>query len=147
MSCNEYQTKYTCAQKVSSDCTYYQETLPEFSKLEFGCVTVTDALKELYDNTSLLLKLTDTSALTPECSNYTSEQHNGEDIIPIPNILREHESKLCNTTSSSSETGINVSGLDLKCMADECNSEAVSLRQVLQVMIDEICNLKTQING
>ena len=47
------------------------------------------------------------------------------------------ETKLCGCTTK----------LDFKCLTNPCNNEINSLRDLLQVLINEVCSLKNQIEN
>lgn len=145
MSCCGNNKKYNCGGiKHNASCVFYDGCLPDYSELKKeDCVTVEETVCELYTNQDLILQSIDTEELDNGCIDYPTVEINGEDVIRVIDVLNEHQKLLCNIPTS--ESTLDLSGLNLKCLSDDCNSDVKSLTQVLQLIIDEICLLKSQI--
>lgn len=147
MSCCGNDKKYNCGGiKQQAACTFYEGCIPKYSKYkDDDCVTVEEAICEIYTNQETILESIDTAKLDKSCIDYPTTRINGKDIITIVSVLNEHQKLLCEKDDTGSETDLDLSGLDLKCLSDDCNNNVKSLKQVLQLIIDEICILKSQI--
>ena len=148
MKCNNNKLKHTCGIKTPSRCVFYDLELPEFSKLNIlnDCITIEETTDDLYNLTDLILSSIDTKDLGKQCLNYKVSQNKykpSENIIFIKDILLKFEEEICdlkNKLNSGSDESLE---LDFKCLTGVCNNEIDSLKDLLQILINEICNLKS----
>lgn len=148
--CGDSNKKFNCGTKHNAACTFYDGCIPDYSEYkDSDCVTIEETTCELYTKQDYILQSIDTTKLEDGCMTYPTTKINGKDVVTIINVLNEHQKKICNSSSGDCDcsSGIDLSGLDLKCLADECNNDVKSLLQVMQLMIDEICILKAQLNN
>jgi hypothetical protein len=148
MSCCGNNKKYNCGGiKQNASCVFIDnDCFPDYSEYkDDDCVTVEEAICELYENQDFILQSIDTEKLDDGCIDYPTTEINGKDVITIIDVLNEHQKLLCENSNCNCDSTIDLSGLDLKCLSDDCNSGVKSLTQVLQLIIDEICALKSQI--
>ena len=152
MKCNNNKLKHNCGIKTPSRCVFYDLDLPEFSKLSIlnECITIEETTNDLYNITDLVLSSIDTKELGKQCLKYKVSQNKYkpfEDIIFIKDILLKFEEEICelkNETDSNSNDSLE---LDFKCLTNPCNNEINSLKDLLQILINEVCNLKNQIEN
>ena len=152
MKCSNNKLKNTCGIKTPSRCVFYDLDLPEFSKLSIlnECITIEETTNDLYNITDLVLSSIDTKELCKQCLKYKVSQNKYkpfEDIVFIKDILLKFEEEICelkNETDSNSNDSLE---LDFKCLTNPCNNEINSLKDLLQILINEVCNLKNQIEN
>ena len=142
--------KHTCGDRSSNArCVFYDLDIPSFSKLSNNdCVTVEETTTDLYNLVSWLresvnienLDIRDLD-LQSVLDNYepTKQRFLVKDVLEgiisqIDDIKKLAES---NDTNSGLE-------LDFKCLVGSCGGPITSLKELLQALIDEVCNLKNQ---
>ena len=148
MKCSNNKLKNTCGIKTPSRCVFYDLDLPEFSKLSIlnECITIEETTNDLYNITDLVLSSIDTKELGKQCLKYKVSQNKYkpfEDIVFIKDILLKFEEEICSLKEKNTSND-NSLELDFKCLTDSCNNQITSLKDLLQVLINEVCNLKTQ---
>ena len=102
--------------------------------------TIEETTEELYKNQEYILRSIDTSKLTEDCIDYPTVEINGEDKILIVDILQKIQDEICEMKEESTED--NSLELDFKCLVSPCGETITSLKDLLQVLINEICILK-----
>lgn len=149
MSCCKDNRKFNCGGlKQPAACVYYYGYFPKYSKLDEDCATVEEIIEELYKNQEYILKSIDTSKLTDGCLTYPTTEIEGEDKILVVDVLQVMQEEICNlkeNTSGGNCDCIDISDLDMKCLADEPCYNPSNLNDILQAMIDKICELDTRI--
>ena len=142
--------KYTCGDRSSNArCVFYDLNIPPFSKLsDSECVTVEETTSDLYNLVSWLresinienLDIRDLD-LQSVLDSYepTKQRYLVKDVLEgiisqVDDIKKLAES---NDTNSGLE-------LDFKCLVSSCGAPITSLKDLLQALIDEVCNLKNQ---
>ena len=142
--------KHTCGDRSSNArCVFYDLNTPSFSKLSNNdCVTVEETTTDLYNLVSWLresvnienLDIRDLD-LQSVLDSYepTKQRYLVKDVLEgiisqVDDIKKLAES---NDTNSGLE-------LDFKCLVNSCGTPITSLKDLLQTLIDEICNLKNQ---
>lgn len=144
MGCCNDSTKNNCGSKVYATCVYYEGNLPEYSKLDKDCVVAEETIEELYKNQELILKSIDTSEIQEDCIDYPRTDDNK---ILVVDILQKLQDEICSIKEKpdTSSNNIDLSNLDMKCLEDEPCYNSNSLNNVLQTMIDKICELNSRI--
>lgn len=134
--------KFNCGTRTEAKCTYYKGYLPKYSKLDKNCVVIEETTAELYKNQEAILKSIDTSKLTKSCIDYDVDDSNDseEGKILIVEVLQKLQDEICEMKEGSEED--NSLNLDFKCLETQCGNEITSLKDLLQVLIDEVCKLK-----
>ena len=142
--------KHTCGDRSSNArCVFYDLNTPSFSKLSNNdCVTVEETTTDLYNLVSWLresvnienLDIRDLD-LQSVLDSYepTKQRYLVKDVLEgiisqVDDIKKLAES---NDTNSGLE-------LDFKCLVNSCGTPITSLKDLLQTLIDEICNLKNK---
>ena len=142
--------KHTCGDRSSNArCVFYDLNIPSFSKLsDSECVTVEETTSDLYNLVSWLresinienLDIRDLD-LQSVLDSYepTKQRYLVKDVLEgiisqVDDIKKLAES---NDTNSGLE-------LDFKCLVSSCGAPITSLKDLLQALIDEVCNLKNQ---
>lgn len=142
--------KHTCGDRSSNArCVFYDLNIPPFSKLsDSECVTVEETTSDLYNLVSWLresinienLDIRDLD-LQSVLDSYepTKQRYLVKDVLEgiisqVDDIKKLAES---NDTNSGLE-------LDFKCLVSSCGAPITSLKDLLQALIDEVCNLKNQ---
>lgn len=142
--------KHTCGDRSSNArCVFYDLNIPPFSKLsDSECVTVEETTSDLYNLVSWLresinienLDIRDLD-LQSVLDSYepTKQRYLVKDVLEgiisqVDDIKKLAES---NDTNSGLE-------LDFKCLVRSCGAPITSLKDLLQALIDEVCNLKNQ---
>lgn len=144
MGCCNENRKNTCGVKTPAICVYYYGYLPEYSKLDKDCVVIEETTEELYTNQEFILESIDTSKLVEDCIEYPRNEDNK---ILVVDVLQKLQDEVCNLKENiPTETGINISGLDMKCLENEPCFNQNSLTGILQTMIDKLCELEVRVN-
>lgn len=137
-----YKIQHTCGTKQKAVCVYYDTTLPDFSSLkDETCVTVEEAISDLYKLIKKLRENSDLSELGTSCIKYGV----GNDKLTPKLVLKELEKELCllkgSAGSGSSSSGLNfdLKKIEKKCLENACGGEIKSLEGLLQAIIDKIC--------
>ena len=142
--------KHTCGDRSSNArCVFYDLNIPSFSKLsDSECVTVEETTSDLYNLVAWLresinienLDIRDLD-LQSVLDSYepTKQRYLVKDVLEgiisqVDDIKKLAES---NDTNSGLE-------LDFKCLVSSCGAPITSLKDLLQALIDEVCNLKNQ---
>lgn len=142
--------KHTCGDRSSNArCVFYDLNTPSFSKLsDSECVTVEETTSDLYNLVSWLresinienLDIRDLD-LQSVLDSYepTKQRYLVKDVLEgiisqVDDIKKLAES---NDTNSGLE-------LDFKCLVSSCGTPITSLKDLLQALIDVVCNLKNQ---
>ena len=142
--------KHTCGDRSSNArCVFYDLNITSFSKLsDSECVTVEETTSDLYNLVSWLresinienLDIRDLD-LQSVLDSYepTKQRYLVKDVLEgiisqVDDIKKLAES---NDTNSGLE-------LDFKCLVSSCGTPITSLKDLLQALIDEVCNLKNQ---
>lgn len=144
MGCCGDNRKNNCGTKTQAICVYYQGYLPEYSELDPECVVIEETTEELYTNQEFILESIDTSKLVEDCIDYPRTSDNK---ILVVDVLQKLQDEVCNLKENiPTNTGINITGLDMKCLEDEPCFNPNSLTGILQTMIDKICELDARVN-
>lgn len=145
MGCRDNKLKYNCgSSKQNARCTFYEGDLPEFSKLE-DCVTIEETTEEIYEKVQEIKDSLDLSDLGKDCLDYSEFQQGKE--LQINEVLMTFENEICDLKEKKPDgsTSVDISKLDLDCLVDPCNNIIDTQQKLIQLLINEICDLKAQI--
>ena len=149
--CDDKARRYECGGPLQNAvCVKYDGKLPKYSKHSKPCVRVEDNIEEIYSYQEDVLKHIDTSELGNDCLKYPKVNlNNSQSTILIKDVLIAFEEEICNIkqrggSSGGTASGINLSGLDMKCLSSPC-TKPDSLVKVLQVIIDKVCDLDVRL--
>ena len=141
MSCRNDKMKYRCGTYHLDECTTYSGDLPEWSELQDEtCVTLKESTEELYGKVT---EIKDDIELTrfSNCIDYNEEEVGKP---KIDEVLTKHHELLCEIlgTDMSKDVSPDISrwGLDFKCLVDQCANPPSTLKQLLQLLINSVCN-------
>ena len=144
-NCRDTNLKYNCGDKrQNARCVLYEGYIPNYSKLlDEDCISLEETTEELYQNQEKILNSIDLTKLGKECIDYSEFQE--DDSLKVNEALLTIEKEICNLKKITDDNDDSSLELDFKCLVDPCNNEINSLRDLLQVLINEVCNLKDRI--
>ena len=141
--CRNNKIKCNCGTHQNARCVYYDGYLPNYSKLDEDCVNIEKTNEVLYENQEKILDSIDLVKLGKECIDYSEFQETN--ILKVNEALLTIEKEICNLKKNIDDDNSSLE-LDFKCLVDPCNNNNItSLNQLLQIMIDKICNLEQRI--
>ena len=140
--CRNNKIKCNCGTRQNARCVYYDGYLPKYSKLDEDCVNIEETTEELYENQERILDSIDLIKLGKECIDYSEFKETN--ILKVNEALLTIEKEICNLKKNIDDDNSSLE-LDFKCLVDPCNNNITSLNQLLQRMIDKICNLEQRI--
>lgn len=149
-NCGKNKLKHKCGIKTPATCVFYDLTLPELSKLSIleDCISIEDTTSDTYSLLQSVFQSVDTTGLGEKCLTYEKTKNiykPTEDVVLVKTVLLKFEEKICELLETSDEEdGLN---LDFKCLVSPCGEQITSLKDLLQVLIDEVCKLKEENNG
>ena len=143
--CRNNKIKCNCGTRQNARCVYYDAYLPKYSKLDEDCVNIDETTTELYENQEKILDSIDLVELGKKCIDYSEFQE--DDSLKVKEAFLTFESEICELKSKISSNSDDSLELDFKCLTNPCNNEINSLKDLLQVLINEVCNLKNQIEN
>lgn len=137
--------KFSCGGlKTPAVCVYYRGYLPKYSKLDADCAVIEETTEELYKNQEFILKSIDTSKLKEDCIDYPTTEIDGEDKILVVDVLQSLQDVYCELKDGLGNNcdSIDITKLDLKCLEDEPCVNPSSATDLLQSMIDKMCEIE-----
>jgi hypothetical protein len=135
-----------CKDKNDAGCVYqnascirYNTVVPDWSKIT-ACANIEETTAEIYKElTSLRTKF------APACSKITYVRETDSTVTQL-NAIKGIETALCtllNKEESSTTNILNINikntGLDFKCLTTQCGNEIVTLKDLLQILINKSC--------
>ena len=154
-NCRRNKPKHNCGVRTPSTCVFYDLELPEISKLKVleDCITIEETTDDIYNILDFIIDGIDTNELGKKCLEYKKTKNKyrpDKEIILVKDVLLKLEEAICELKDENSDNcdvldSCFVDKLDFKCLIDPCNENINSLSQLLQIMINEICNLKQQV--
>jgi len=151
MSCKE-KLKYTCGRRENARCVFYEIALPDWSSLlSEDCVTLEETTQELYKELSSMREFFDFDNLVEDCVSYVYEDVDNQKLSEVINPITQELCALQDAFQSQGENSIcNVSisdcNIDTACLDDECATGLNTIGDLLQALIDKVCELEEQIN-
>lgn len=148
MGCN-YKPKHTCGDiKSNSRCVFYDIDVPEFSKLYYEeCLTVEETTDDLYSLISDIRDNIDTSGINTDCLEIDRGLSLGGEGVKVGDLLKALVLKACESSDSGGIDSNVIKGLDFKCLVSSCDTSIGSIKELLQVLINEVCILKENNEG
>lgn len=126
------------------------QTIPISELAEESCVTLAETLEDIYGKFETIEETLDLTEWTSECIDF------GVDTPTLERILTALDSELCDLKEAVEELGgicdildMDITGceaLDFSCFeTDGCDNPITitTLKDLLQVMIDKICELES----
>ena len=142
--CRNNKIKCNCGTHQNARCVYYDAYLPKYSKLDEDCVNIDETTGELYENQEKILDSIDLVKLGKKCIDYSEFQEEGS--LKVKEAFLTLENEICELKNKKNDYSysIDLDKIDFKCLSDPCNNEITSLKNLLQVLINEVCNLKNK---
>lgn len=141
--CRNNKIKCNCGTRQNARCVYYDGYLPKYSKLDEECVNIDETTEELYQNQEKILNSIDLTKLGEKCVDYSEFQE--DEVLKVNEALLTIEKEICNLKNITKDNDNSPLDLDFKCLVDPCDNTISSLNQLLQIIIDNICNLKQRV--
>lgn len=145
--CRDNKIKCNCGTHQNARCVYYDAYLPKYSKLDEDCVNINETTEELYENQEKILDSIDLVKLGKKCIDYSEFQE--DDSLKVNEAFLTFEKEICELKNKKNDDSysIDLDKIDFKCLSDPCNNEITSLENLIQVLINEVCNLKNQMEN
>lgn len=149
MSKYKMNPKYTCGDtRANARCVFYDLNVPEFSNIaEEECLTIHETTEDVYKLIEWIKQSIDLEELDPSCFETEKVQDiyfKNMNRFLIKDVIKELRDEVCQIKDTMNDGDPDNLGLDLKCLVAPCGDQITSLKDLLQVLIDEICILKGQ---
>jgi len=145
MACGCNSINNTCGEAHYAACTHYEGALPAFTTLASAeCYTVEEILADIYSIETIVNDEIDLSELLTNGIVYTLV----DSKIITRNALKKHAELLIamqavlNGIADGTNDMFNITGwgLDFECIADICDNPPTHLKDLIQLMITQICD-------
>jgi hypothetical protein len=152
MGCDCNKITNTCGEKLYAACMFYEGAVPAFTTMAVAdCYTVEEVIADIYLIETGIKDEIDLTALLTNGITYTLV----DGAVIVKNALVRHAELLeaLQLTVDGLTNGtdglftITGWGLDFGCIADNCVNPPTELKDLLQLMITEICNLQTRVTA
>ena len=142
--CRNNKIKCNCGTRQNARCVYYNGYLPKHSKLDGDCVNIDEITEEVYENQEKILDSIDLVKLGKKCIDYSEFQEG--DSLKVNEAFLTFEKEICELKNKKNDDSccIDLDKIDFKSLSDPCNNEITSLENLMQVLINEVYNLKNQ---
>lgn len=149
-NCRKNKIKDTCGIKYNARCVYYDDYIPLYSSLlDEECITLEETTADIYHILDDIKSEIDLTELGESCITYETEEVG---VIKVKEALKTHETEICllkealeDLSSTDCCTDITGWGIDTKCLEDECGTGFNSLENLIQAMINKLCDLEALI--
>ena len=140
--------KHTCGDRRSNArCVFYDIPVPTYSRLkEEDCITVEETTDDLYNLISWLKESVDISEVSIKDLDVESVPDSyvkGNHRVLLKEVITKLISELNNLKNRVDEKDPEKMDLDYKCLVSPCGNQISTTEELLQVLIDEVCNLKS----
>lgn len=142
----------TCGKKHNAKCITYEGDLHANTELEnCDCHNLEDVIEDLNLAIDNINEAIDLSGLGDDCLDYDLV----DGILLVKNALKKFEEEICDIKDIlGTNTGcdpvftadISCVGLDFECLSDACGSPISNLKELLQALITQSCQNKTDIS-
>lgn len=144
MACNDNASN-VCINSILSNCVDYKGKLGNNTTITKECVNQTDVNEDLYTITDSVIENQDTSQLGNLCITYPVT----DGKILLKSVFETNEQEICDLKNrvqalEDADFGnLDITGfnLDFACLVDPCEDPITNLKQLLQIMINQICNV------
>lgn len=144
MSCGENKRKHNCgSRKNQAVCVFYEGYIPEYSDLnDSDCIVLEETTEDLYNIIDDLKEDLNLEDLGNTCIDY-DEEDNGN--IKVKEALKKHEELICDLQEeldgiTNQELDISSWNIDTKCLEDECGTGFNNLKDLIQIIINKLCD-------
>lgn len=145
MGCCDQKRKHKCGTKQQAICTSYKGDIPEYSKLhDEDCITIEETTNDTYELISDIRDRLDLTGYNRKCISVDKSQfkYDKEEDYKLTDILNELTEKVCEL-GGGDDDGDSLD-LDFKCLVSPCGNEISTLKDLLQTLINEVCELKNK---
>jgi hypothetical protein len=132
--------KYNCPPGQNARCVDYDGELAKFSELKRGCTNLDETTTELYKKLQEVIDGLDITELGNKCLKY--EPYRTKKDLTVANVLRTFEEEICKLKDQKSK---DKHVYDTKCLEDKCNKSLDTQEQIIQALIDKVCNLESRV--
>lgn len=148
MGCNCNKISNTCGEKLYAACTYYEGAIPAFTTMAAeACYTVEEVLADIYLIETAIKDEIDLTGLLGNGITYTLVSG----AVITKNALSKHAELIVAlqatvdalTDGTDSLFTITNWGLDFDCIADSCANPPDLLKDLLQLIITQVCTNKS----
>ena len=144
MACND-KISNICIDPIKASCVDYEGPLGDNTTIKDECVTQHEVNEDLYSITDTIIESQSTSELGNLCLTYPITDGK---ILP-KSVFETHEQEICDLKDrvtvleemNFGELDITGFNLDFACLVDPCGDPITNLQQLLQIMINQICNV------
>lgn len=141
------ENKFTCGNIVSDSCVKYGGMIPDHSKLDTECdISLREILEEVCVEQEKIHDSIDLKDLGKNCLSYDQ----AKSYLRVNEVLLAMEQKICELNkggnSNVSNTSLDLSKLDLKCLSSDCVRKPNSIISVIQMIIDQVCDNRDSIS-
>ena len=132
-----------CSKKVNLKCTKYTGIVSNKSTLDPNtCHNGFSTLEDIYTQLNSLFNNLNLNPLGDTCLTYS-----GKDTEEyLQNILLKFEEEICNIKELLSKRALDLTDLDTKCLKDACDKSPTELLEVLQLIINKLCDTTPSAN-
>ena len=144
MSCKK-KIKHTCGTRTPASCVFHDIDIPEYSNLsDEECLTADETTEDLYKLITSIRESLDLTEFEKSCLDLTKvkDTYNKDSVYLVKDVLQEMNTEICNLKEGKEEE--DELSLDFKCLVDTCGTPISSLKELLQVLINEVCKLKQE---
>ena len=143
--CRSDKKKCNCGARQNAKCVQYDGYLPEYSLLDGDCVNIEETTEELYKNQETILDAIDLKDLGKDCIDYSEFQVGTP--LKVNEALQTLEKEICELKSITEDSSSNDLELDLKCLTTTCGTGIFNLKELLQALINKVCDLETRVTA
>ena len=143
MGCGCTKISNTCGEKLYAACVFYENDIPEYSSLTAdGCYTLEEVVEDLYLNLSEVKEEIDLEELLTNGIAYELVDVK----VVVKKALKKHAEMLITLNAQMAVLiegeAIDISewDLDFECIADSCDNPPTQLKDLIQLMITQICS-------
>lgn len=144
MACNDNASNI-CIKTTLATCIDYKGKLGENTTITEDCVNQNEVNEDLYSITDTIIDEQDTSNLGNLCISYPVT----DGKITLKSVVETNEQEICDlksrveTLENMDFGNLDITGfnLDFTCLVDPCGDPITDLKQLLQIMINQICNV------
>jgi len=153
MNCND--GRYNCGTKVSSACVNWSEKSP-ITSFDLTTISCEPNLNDIIKNLDIVIKTIqnsiDLTGLDKECLTYNPT------TITVAELSQLYTTELCAIkaqiqTLQDDLANLNILNqpisIDVSCLfgSNNCQPTTQTIGTLLNLLVSEVCTLKTQING
>ena len=126
----------TCTVRTNSRCIDYDGNVSNNSSLKNEtCINIHDTTEDLYElSENIESQLVPPTLVSNSCLSYPNNPTHSDILLTLDSVI-------CNIKSTQTTNALDydVKDLDLKCLTTPCGDQISNVRELLQVLIDKVC--------